>query len=386
MAAKRARGEGSLFRIKSGKHQGKWCAVVTEGWVNGKRKYKRFIRKTQGEAQKCLRDTIDFKEKTGTVPKGEGTTLSRHITEWLEVARPSLKPSTYCNYLSISKNHIEPKLGHLKLRDVNTRTVEKWLSKMSEDEVGPRTRQLARFILRTAMDKALDWDRVLRNPVAKTEHITYDAEKFDIWDTDETNRFFKTARKLASRFYALFVLALDTGMREGELLALRWSDIDLSSCNVRVERSLSEIGGKHLGEAPRKYIGTVKTKAANRTIKMHSSTVAVLKSHREELLGNGLYQKSGYVFPDTIGGVMGKSNFINSHFKPVVEEAKVTPVRFHYLRHMAATRMLRSGVPVHVVSARLGHKSIEVTLKYYSHVMPQDDSRAADSFGTVKVG
>jgi integrase len=172
------------------------------------------------------------------------------------------------------------------------------------------------------------------------------------------------------RLYALFLLALDTGMRQGELFAQCWEDIDFDAGSVLVQRSLEEINGRHRVKEP-------KSDKARR-IDVSTFTLNVLQDHRKAMLAEGCYAPDAPVFPATEGGWLRKPNFQRRVYRPPQKAAGFPAIRFHDLRHTAATLMLLNDVNVKVVNERLGHASIQFTLDTYSHVLPTMQRIAAE--------
>jgi integrase len=169
---------------------------------------------------------------------------------------------------------------------------------------------------------------------------------------------------------ALFVLALDTGMRQGELFALLWSDVDFENGCVQAQRSLEEVNGRHRVKETKSGRG--------RRIDVSRFALGILANHRKAALAAGRYRPDAPVFGDEAGGWLRKPNFQRRVYRPLQMAAGVPPLRFHDLRHTAATLMLLNGVNAKVVSERLGHASIQLTLDTYSHVLPTMQKDAAE--------
>jgi integrase len=178
------------------------------------------------------------------------------------------------------------------------------------------------------------------------------------------------------RLYARYVLALTTGMRQGELLGLRWRDVDLDAATVAVQRSVSEVNGKLHHNEP-------KTTSGRRSIALSALAVQALRSHRAAMLAEGYTAPDRPVFCDTVGGWMRKQNLVRRSFKPLLTAAKLPTIRFHDLRHSAATLLLAENVHPKIVQERLGHSTIAVTLDTYSHVSPSMQRAAADKLDSI---
>jgi integrase len=189
-----------------------------------------------------------------------------------------------------------------------------------------------------------------------------------VYDDEQTGRLLAAAK--GNRLEALFVLAVDTGMRQGELFGLQWSAVDFEAGAVLVQRSLEEINGTHRLKEPKSGRG--------RRVDLSSFALAMLQDHRKAMLAEGHYRPDGPVFCDHDGGWLRKPNFLRRVLRPLQASAKIPAIRFHDLRHTAATLMLLNDVNVKVVSERLGHGSVQITLDTYSHVLPTMQKLAAD--------
>src|SRR5829696_298040 len=189
----------------------------------------------------------------------------------------------------------------------------------------------------------------------------------------EARVFLETAR--GDRFEALYVLALTTGLRRGELLGLRWDDVDPESGTLRVGRALVREGGRHT-------LGETKSRRGRRQVNLTPRTISVLKSHRKRQLGEriklaGLYEDHGLVFATRLGTTVNPENLVKRSFKPLLEKAGLPEIRFHDLRHTCATLLLGRGVHPKLVQELLGHATIAMTLDTYSHFLPSMGDQTA---------
>ncbi|MEI6805748.1 MAG: site-specific integrase [Myxococcaceae bacterium] len=192
------------------------------------------------------------------------------------------------------------------------------------------------------------------------------------WTAEESNQFLTANSE--DRFYALYVLALTTGLRQGELFGLKWEDIDFTEHTLAVRRIICEIGG-------RLSVGEPKTAGSRRRVDLPKTVLEVLRRHRQNIFDEGL--SSEWIFCDTKGGAVRKSNFRENSFLRAVERAKVPMIRFHDMRHTAATILLSQGIHPKVVQERLGHAQIGITLDTYSHVLPSMQKEAAAKLESV---
>ena len=229
-------------------------------------------------------------------------------------------------------------------------------------------------LLHKALDQAEAEGRIPRNAAAALKLPRIDREEIAPLTAEEANRLIEAAR--GDRLEALYVLALHTGLRQGELLALNWEDLDLEAGTLQVRRTLTHRGGKH-------FLSEPKTKKSRRTVRLTAGAIAdlqdYLKRQIEEMdhLGS-LYKPIGLVFANEIGGIVNPSNLRNRSFARFLMRAGLSAeTRFHDLRHTCATLLLSRNVNLKIVSEMLGHANIAITLDTYSHVLPDMQEKAA---------
>jgi integrase len=195
----------------------------------------------------------------------------------------------------------------------------------------------------------------------------------------EARTFLDAAREAEDRFEALYVLAITSGLRRGELLGLRWDDADLDRGTLRVGRALVREGGRHV-------VGETKTRRGRRRVNLTPRTVAVLKTHRKRQLEHrvrlaGLYEDRGLIFASENGTPLNPENLVKRSFKPLLERTGLPKIRFHDLRHTCATLLLSRGVHPKIVQELLGHATIAMTLDTYSHYVPSMGDQASGAMG-----
>jgi integrase len=204
-------------------------------------------------------------------------------------------------------------------------------------------------------------------------------EEIDPLDAEGARRLIESAR--GDRLEPLYVLALNTGMRQGELLALKWDDVDLERSLVRVRRTLTRSDkGFVLGEP--------KTKKSRRTIRLTPGAVQALRAHLSRQLeemerAGSLYEPGGLIFATEMGTIINPSNLRNRSLKPLLRRAELRPIRFHDLRHTCATLLLGKDINPKIVSEMLGHASVSITLDIYSHLLPDMQEKAAKALEDV---
>ena len=362
--ARRGRGEGSIFQ----RDDGLWVGRISLGYdAQGKRMQKTVYGKTKAEVQEKL-EKLKQDPTTGLPQDIEKLTVATYMTRWLEdTARLTIRETTYASYEIIIRLHITPEIGHLRLNKLTPAHLQQLYARKLE-ELSPRTVQIIHAILHRALKQAHRWDMVQQNVAAAVDRPKAPKKETQFLTPEQVEQFWQVAEQ--DRLYALYVLAATTGMRQGELLGLQWPDIDLAQTTLSVKRTLINISGTPTTGEP-------KSTAGRRAITLPEIAVQALRDHRKRMLAEGL-TASPWVFCDTKGGPIHKQNLVRRSFKPLLKEAELPDIRFHDLRHTAATLLLAKGVHPKVVQERLGHSSVNLTLDTYSHLMPALQRDAAD--------
>ncbi|MDP8961934.1 MAG: site-specific integrase [Actinomycetota bacterium] len=368
-----------------------WSIVYDEGPdpVTGKRRQreKRGFR-TRAEAEEALAIVIATL-KTGGYVKPEDVTVREFLRDWLQrKAEDDLKPSTAASYQSKIESYLIPKLGAVHLQDLNVVMIEDALRELLRSGGGGRrplsvrTVTYSRVLLRAALADAVRRGLLATNPAtharvpgkAHVDHTPRGVPQAP-WSVEEVRAFLQSVH--GNRLEALWVIYIHTGLRRGEALALRWSDFDLTSRRLRVERNLTV--------ADRRFvIQTPKTKDALRDVALDEVVIAAMRAHRrrqaqERLAAGEAWQDRDLVFCRQDGSELDP-DWISREFRRLTITARLRPVRLHDLRHGHATLMLRAGVPVEVVSRRLGHARISVTMDMYVHPDEEADHAAAQAW------
>lgn len=365
--ARRGRTEGSIYQRES---DGRWVATLSQGVVNGKRKRRTVYGDSKGEVQKKL---AKLQADAGTLTDPGSTTLASYLDRWLaDAVKPARTPNTYRSYEMTVRLHINEHIGGVRLDKLRGVQVQALYSEMERKGASPRLRQLTHAVLRRALAQAVKWGLIQANPCSGAERPTVAKKELVTLTPEQTRQLLRVAE--AHRLSALFVLAVATGMRQGELFGLRWSDVDLEGMAVTVCHTLEEIDGAHRLKEP-------KSKAGRRRIDLPAFAVAALVEHRKKMMAEG--HAAAPVFCDHKGGWLRKSNFVRQIFKPMLKKAGLPDIRFHDLRHGHATWLLSLGEHPKVVQERLGHAQIALTLDVYSHVLPTVQRKAADSLNTA---
>jgi integrase len=312
----------------------------------------------------------------GIMVDGGPKTLGTFLTSWLENSvRGSVRKSTYDRNESLCRIHIVPALGRKKLKTLGAQDVAGFYRRKLDDGCTPASVRKMHETLHKALKQAVRWGYMTRNPADDVDPPKAHAEEVHPLTQQEARRLLETVR--GDRLEALYVIALHTGLRQGELLALRWGDLDLEARKLQVRRTVTKDGGKLT-------VGPTKTTKGRRTVRLTKDAVEALRRHLtrqlEEIDGLGDYfQENGLVFCTTKETIINPTNLRKRSFAPLLDKAGLPHMSFHQLRHTAATILLLKNVNPKIVSEMLGHANIAITLDTYSHVLPnmQDSAVAA---------
>jgi len=377
MAKKRGNNEGSIYRRKNGT----WAAQYTV-WTAEGRKRRSVSGKTRAEVSRKLTEAMADRDG-GFLYEAGKLTISEYLDCWLaDAVKGTVKETTYANYAYITHKHISPALGHVKLKTLTPAHVRSFYGEKARTNLSAATVKKMHVVLRKALSQAVSDGLIPRNAAdgVKPPRVSAPGEEIKPLDSEECALFLEASR--GERLEALYMVAVHCGLREGELLALRWEDVCLEDAKpaVLVRRTLTR------GENGRGWVVGASTKSGQgRRVRLTRQAASALKDHRkrqleERLRLTGLWQDQGLVFPNETGSLFNPSNLRNRSFKRIKARAHVREdLRFHDLRHTCATLLLSEGVNVKVVSELLGHASITITLNTYSHVLPDMQDSAADA-------
>lgn len=364
MPKKRGHGEGSIYRRKDGL----WVAELYLGRdASGKKQVWKRYGKTRKEVAEALTKALKERQD-GLLAEPSKQTLGQFLDAWMkDVVQGSVRPSTYQNYVYVLR-HAEP-LKNIPLTKLNPQAIQRLYREMQEKGLG-RSIKVLHAVLHRAMDQAVKWGLVSRNVLDAVETPKVETKEFRPLTLEETQKFLDAARE--DRLYALYVLAVTCGLRFGELLGLKWEDVDLEGRRLTVKNQLRWLPGPE-GKAEPCLIPP-KTQKSRRTVPLPDIAVFALKRHKteqakERLRAGEVWQDWGLVFTTEIGTPLDPSNVRNRSFYPLLEKAGLPRIRFHDLRHTCATLLLSQGVHPKLVQEQLGHSEISMTLDTYSHVI-----------------
>ena len=358
---RRGNGEGTISRRKDGRWEGRYYVPTEDG-----PKRKVIYGKTRAEVSEKLTKALSDRAN-GIVYDNENITIGEYLDVWLKGSvYGSVRQSTYDRDTNLVNNHIKPVLGSLKLKKLNSAHVQNFYRNRLDTGLSASTVRKIHDILRRGLAEAVDWHLTQRNVADVVKPPRPVPKEIVALSTDETRRLLDAAAE--DRLEALYVLAVHTGMRQGEMLALRWQDVDIENAVLSVRRTLTRRGGKVA-------FGEPKTKKSRRSIRLTPQAVDALRAHLErqlrdmEILGDH-YQDQGLIFTTDTGAPINPSNLRQRSFTPLLKRVGLPHMRFHDLRHTCATLLLSRGVHPKFVQELLGHATIAITLDTYSHVMP----------------
>ncbi len=364
--AKKLRGknEGSIHQ----RSNGTWRAQICK---DGRRIGKTY--KTKADALEWLRST-QLEIDRGLDYRGGRTTLAEYLPQWLQTSNVSLRPTTMYQYTLVVDKHILPNIGKLKLADLRLARIEQFYAELIQQNVGPRTIRVAHNILHKSLEKAVRYGLIAYNPSHGATLPRYKHGEMQVLDPSQVSQFLVAAQD--SPYQALYYLGVTTGMRQGELFGLKWTDLQWNSGTLHIQRQVQRVNGQG-----RNFVEP-KTRSGRRTIKLGEQTLQVLRLHMEQQavqkqVAGDRWQENGLIFPNSIGKPRDPSN-LRVDFLKVLEKAGLPKMRFHDLRHTAASLLLNHGVPVLVVSKTLGHAKVSTTLDVYGHLFNEMQDEAAE--------
>ncbi len=377
MAKRRSNGEGNIRKRKDGRWEGRYTAGFDP--VTGKQVFKNVLGKTQAEVKEKLKKALAECKQIDFTRTGKYN-VSQWMEEWFEnVCKIKVRPSSHQAYRGYIDHHITPYIGKIPIEKLSTMDLQKLCKKLMdkgrveriESEKQPKglSSKTVRNIIQvisSAMDFAVAQRIISVNPCHAVALPKVEKKEMQTIPAEQLQSFLAEAK--ATGVYEMYYIELATGLRRGELLGLKWQDIDWENGIITVRRQIARINGEII-EAP------LKTKNSYRTVTISPQAVEVLKQQREKT-------NSEYVFPSPTGGPISPDS-VNNMLKRVLARAGIPKVRFHDLRHTFATVALQNGVDIKTVSGMLGHFSAGFTLDTYAHVTTAAQKEAAITMGNV---
>ncbi|MFJ6459766.1 tyrosine-type recombinase/integrase [Streptomyces sp. NPDC091387] len=394
----RANGDGSVYQRKDRR----WEAA---GYVLAPGNTRRRVRvygTTRKEALAKLTEKIAASNRGLPAPSAQGS-LAAYLTYWLEnVAVHHLRETTHTRYTACIDRYLIPGLGKKKLAKLTAKDVRTWLNELRttcqccargidvgrdqprccatgaccSKRLSPLTLAYIHSVLKSALEQAVREEEIPRNVARNVRTGTPRPRRFEPLTADEAHQFLAAVK--GTRLHALYELALHTGLRKGELLGLRWEDLDLNAGTASIRRTLQRTNAGGLTTLP------TKTRASERRIALPARCLQSLKHHREQQqeqnTAGAEWQQSAYVFTTPQGRPIDPTNLTRT-FTTLLRKAGLRRIRFHDLRHSTATLLLEQGVELVVIKELLGHAHIGVTATVYAHVRLRLQRNAIDLLG-----
>jgi integrase len=371
----------------------KWLVRVCIGSVvgeNGKRKYNyssKTVTGTYKQAEQAMTGMLSEVDKDEFVPPSKQT-LKEFMLHWFEhTAKMRVSETTLISYKSATKRPLEL-IGHTKLDKLTPQIIQRMYSDLHAAGISPRTIEMGNTVLKMALEQAVIWKQLSRNPTVGAERpkkVRVEAMPFT---SEQADLFLEAAQKHEQ--WALWLTFYATGMRPQEVFPLKWTDLE--ERKVRVQRDGSFVTAtthvlvvqramKHLGKGEYVVREIMKTRKSRRTISIPQTLVDALTAHKRQqasaMLASGeSFERNGYIFPNSVGRPLDLSK-VRKQFHAICKTAKVPTLKLYALRHTHASELLAANVHLKTVSERLGHSSIMMTGDIYSHVMPEVEHETA---------
>jgi integrase len=347
---------GTVRKLSSGRWQARYLDPA------GRRLTAPLTFRTKGDAQRWLAATeTDLNRGEWHDPRHGKVLFGAWADQWLATKAPKLQPSTAELYRYLLRRHVVPTFGSVPIGRLSAAQVHSWLADLHSTKLSPNTVAKAYRVLSGVMDGAVQAQLIPYNPCTIKGAGTERHPEMQVATPEQVAAIASAA---GPRWEALILTAAYGGLRWGELAALRRSDVDLTSGAIKVARKLGEVNG-------RLEFGPPKSAAGRRTIGVPSFVVHSLELHIERYALPG---SAGLVFPSEENLPMRRSNFRRRVWLPAIEEAGVSGLRFHDLRHTAATLAAASGASVKALMARIGHASADASLRY-QHAIDGNDAQ-----------
>lgn len=396
---RRLNGEGS-YDYRDSTEQWRWRGYYTT--PNGINKRKEIVSKSRKTLKTKVQAFLDGITNSNTDTMNN-ITIKKWCHIWLnDIIKISTKPNTYRNYRRTANNHIVPYFGNVRLKELQPIRIQEWLNKLCESHAAGTVITIRNHFI-IMLNAAIDYGYIRINPAKRTkppkkhkteimpltdeqvkkllevsagsDYIYYGAKQK--WQEDEGMIY------LRKSYYVVVLLALTTGMRQGEIFGLKWSNINFSTKTLYVKNNMISIGGTETLDTP-------KTSTSIRNILLPDKTIYALHDWKEHQIQyaekwSGVYNNENHlVFTNSFGKMVSVTNFLKRYFRKMLRASGIDDsVTFHTLRHTHATQLLKHGVNIKVVSERLGHSSTSVTMDIYAHALPDMQDSAVEKLNNI---
>lgn len=363
----------------------RWRLTVSGGFdETGKRirHTKTITAFSRHEAEKELAKFVtDIERKLVAVKK---ETLEAFVLDWWDkYAKPNLSPNTKERYKSLLNLYILPALGHLKLEQIEPKHLVKFYNMLQEDGIrhdnkpgglSARTITHCYKLLSAILETAIQWQYLTVNPTRRVKPPKIEQKQLDCYTEEQVIKIMQCLSQEDIQHQAIINLAIATGMRRGELMALEWEDIDWENKTIEISKSVNTINGIRVTKSPKN--------GKFRTITVPDRVLKILKEHKKQkgvarLNLGAEWQGAKTVFTDNLGNPMYPEH-ISKYWQRFTKRNNLPYIRFHSLRHTSATLLIAQGVHAKTISSRLGHSDISITMDIYGHALERADREAAN--------
>jgi integrase len=421
VAKRRGRGEGSITQ----RRDGRWIARVSGGWKDGKRQRKVICGATRKEVADQLPNVL-IAAQEGAPFLDTRVTVGQFLTRWLAHKKTTMRPRAWATYEQATRLQLAPGLGAFALARLRPAHVQSWMDELHKAGTSARTIGYARRVLRAALNRARKWEMVKQNAAALSDPPRHIAKEIHPLTPPQARALLDAAK--GHSIEPVISVATALGLRIGEALGLRWVDVKFAAGTLSVHQAIERSGGDSaarrsltvvrrairakIAAAPKRsaerralavelerlrvewrkvrtqiVITVPKTPRSRRTIHMPAIVVTALKTHRtrqqvERLAAGGDWADSGLVFTSPLGTALDEGK-LRTTYKALLETAVLPRIRFHDLRHTAATLLLAQGVDPRTIMETLGHSQISLTMNTYSHVLPTLQAEAARKMDAI---
>ncbi len=344
--------------------------------------------RTKREAEGARADLLSRIQR-GIYVEPSGEVIREFLDEWLLTKALTVRPSTIDSYRRIVEKYITPRIGEVRLRDIKPQLLNKLYGDLlknggrSGTGLSPKTVRNAHVVLRKALSDALRWGHLAVNPADNADPPRlrdHGRREMKTWSAEQLATFLEHLEKRAHPLHALYLVAATTGMRRGEVLGLRWKDLDLEAATAAVNQTVISV-------AYDVQFSTPKTKSGHRSVSLDARTVRVIQQHRKAQAEKKLLLGPGWANHDLVftrdDGQPLHPDFVSQTFERLASRLDMPRIRLHDLRHTHATLALAAGIHPKVVSERLGLSSVSISLDTYSHVIPALQTEVADVLATM---
>jgi integrase len=354
--------------------------------ITGRKRYvERTFRGNKRQASRALAALVTESDQLAPRSSKEGT-VSALLNEWLEHATPSFSPKTVATCRMYIDNPIIPAIGSLPAGKLTAAELDRFYRHLLKAGGGhgpyaPATIRRVHGIIRRAMTQGVRWGWLHHNPAIDASPPRVPLRDLKPPSPDEVVRLFRLAQESDPDLATFIILAASSGARRGELIALRWKDLDLARSTLSIERGIVLVDGQLIEQGTKTH--------QSRRITLDAATIENLAVHRSRMeqaasLAETTISSESFIFSETVDGSLPwRPDSTTRAFRSLCKRAGVEGIRLHDLRHYVATRLLTAGVDVRTVAGRLGHRNPSTTLNVYSHFVPESDQEAADALGKI---